>query len=166
MTPIYPPDLFALRAAEGWIELGNPAEALLELSVVTAANEDHPAILETGWSACAASGDWEVAFPWAEKLVRLYPELAAGWMHRAYATRRMRGGGLAAALAALRPAAELFPTEPMVAFNLACYLAQSGEEEEAWQWYREAVRRGDEESVRAAALVDDDLRPLWPRIRG
>ena len=58
MTPIYPPDLFALRAAEGWIELGNPAEALLELSVVTAANEDHPAILETGWSACAASGDW------------------------------------------------------------------------------------------------------------
>ena len=76
----------------------------------------------------------------------------------------MPGGGLERALGALRPAAERFPDQPMVPFNLACYLAQIGSLEEAWEWYQEAIRRGPAAQVRAQALDDDDLRPLWPRI--
>jgi len=165
MKPILPPDLFFVRAAEGWLGLGDATEALAELASVSPENRDHPMVLDAEWEACAALRDWDSAHRCGEALVRLYPGLVAGWIHRSYATRRMQGGGLAAALEALRPAADLFPTESMVSFNLACYLAQMGAEEEAWGWYLEAVRRGDADSVREAGLRDEDLRPIWPRIR-
>ena len=34
MTPVEPPDSFYLSAAQGWMELGDPAEAQAELDKV------------------------------------------------------------------------------------------------------------------------------------
>jgi tetratricopeptide (TPR) repeat protein len=166
MTPIPPSDAFLVRAAEGWLGLGNPIEARAELDQVSAGYRDHPVVLDAGWSVCAASGDWEGAHHCGEAMVRLHPALLSGWIHRAYATRRMRRGGLQSAKEALEPAVALFPEEPMVTFNMACYLAQLGAEEESWRWYQETLKRGDAEAIRASALEDEDLRPIWPRIRG
>ena len=44
-------------------------------------------------------------------------------------------------------------------------LLNLGEEEEAMDWLREAVRRGGIRKIRAMALGDDDLEPLWAKIR-
>lgn len=165
MRPIGPPDLFAVRAAEGWLALGDVGEARAELERVSGENTDHPQVLDVRWQVAAMAGDWRGAHRLAVRMVALHPELVAGWIHRSYAARRMDGGGLEAALGELLPAAERFPEEPMVAFNLACYLAQSGAADEAWRWFVEACRRGDADAVRKAALADEDLRPLWSRIR-
>jgi hypothetical protein len=166
VTPLGPPDIHWVLAAEGWLGLGDVAEAKAELLRVSEAHRQHPAVLDTLWSVHAAERDWASAFVVASQLVEVHPGLVAGWIHRAYAARRMPGGGLAAALEALRPAAARFPSEAMIPYNLACYLAQSGAEEEAWGWYCQAAVLGKTGKVRELALQDEDLKPLWARIRG
>ena len=158
------PDLHRLRAAQGWLELGLPAEAELELAGLGEPARRHPAALDLGWAAAAARLDWPRAHVLAEELVRLHPRQVGGWIHRAYAARRMPGGGLDAALAALLPAATAFPGEPMVAYNLACYLVRLQRIEEGWRWYLEAERRGEASGIRELALADEDLREIRERI--
>jgi hypothetical protein len=160
-----PPDLHRLRAAQGWLELGLPCEAEQELSGLGDAAKEHPAALEIGWATAAAQARWDHAFVLGDRLVGLDPTMVSAWIHRAYAARRMPGGGLERALAALLPAANHFPEEPMVAYNLACYLIRLGRIEEGWRWYAEAEVRGDPVQIRKQALQDDDLLEIWGRIR-
>lgn len=160
-----PPDLHRLRAAQGWLELGLPREAEEELAGLEESAKDHPAALDIGWAAAAAQAHWERAFVLGERLVARDPALVSAWIHRAYAARRMPGGGLERALAALLPAASQFPEEPMVAYNLACYLIRLGRIEEGWRWYAEAEVRGEAAQIRKQALKDEDLREIWVRIR-
>ena len=44
-SPLKPSDLHHLRAAEGWLELGSPAEARSELTHISAKRLDHPDVL-------------------------------------------------------------------------------------------------------------------------
>lgn len=160
-----PPDLHRLRAAQGWLELGLPREAEEELAGMVESSKDHPAALDIGWQAAASQRHWAVAFALGDRLVARDPTLVSGWIHRAYAARRMPDGGLERALAALLPAASQFPDEPMVAYNLACYLIRLGRIEEGWRWYAEAEVRGEPAQIRKQALMDDDLLEIWGRIR-
>jgi tetratricopeptide (TPR) repeat protein len=92
------------------------------------------------------------------------PDDAFGWIHQAYALRRMKGGSVKAAWDALLPAADKFPSQPMIAFNLACYACQLGRLEEAREWLRKAIDLGDEKEIKTRALDDPDLEPLWANI--
>lgn len=74
------------------------------------------------------------------------------------------GGSIAKAFGLLEPALERFPTEPILYYNLACYLAQMGREEDAWNRFRQALEAGDPIEFRMMALADEDLKPIWPRI--
>jgi Flp pilus assembly protein TadD len=165
MAALTPPDSHTLLAAVGWLELGNPREALRELDAITARNTLHPGVLEVRWQALAALPDWAEALRVAQLLVHAAPDQPAGWLHRAYAARRAPGGGLEQARQALLPAAGRFPKEPLIAFNLACYACQLGELPEARKWLRRAFRIGPREEVRAMALQDADLEPLWPELQ-
>lgn len=165
VTKLEPPDAFALSAALGWIELGNPTEALAELERVTPENQDHPGVLELRWAALAELKRWTHAFAAASDLVRLNPNRVNGWLHRAYALRRMPGGGLQAAWDALLPAAERFKQEPVVAFNLACYACQLERLDEARVWLDRAMKIGKRDEIQEMSLADEDLRALWPEIR-
>ena len=71
----------------------------------------------------------------------------------------MRGGGLPRAWDILRPTADRFPTEPTVAFNLACYACQMGRLEEAREWLAKAIALGGE-PIAKMAQEDEDLKPL------
>ena len=103
----------------------------------------------------------------AETLVRVAPGRSAGWVHRAYAMRRVRHGGLQLAWAALLPAYQMFPKEEIIPYNLACYAAQSGRLDAAWDWLHKAMEAaGDMKVIKERALHDCDLQPLWERIRG
>ncbi len=166
-APIAPPDSFHLSAAVGWLELGNPQEARAELARLSPAVRHHPDVLETHWSVHAATHDWESALPIAEKLVEVAPDRASGWLHLAYARRRVPHGGLSAAWDTLHPAFERFPKEAIIPFNLACYAAQLGRADEAWDWLHRAMEAaGDVAAIRKMALQDPDLEPLWERLRG
>src|ERR1051325_4314168 len=159
-----PPDVHQLSAAIGWLELGNAVESEAELRQLSAPAADHPDALEVWFALHAHRRDWPAALPVAERLVTVAPERASGWLHRAYALRRVPGGGLQAAWDALLPASKMFRSELTIPYNLACYSCQLGRIEEAWKWFRKAIRKREQERIVAMALADPDLEPLHRRI--
>ncbi|NOS72660.1 MAG: tetratricopeptide repeat protein [Verrucomicrobia bacterium] len=164
MKPLLPPDGHAFNAAVGWHELGNHNEAIAELASISASNQKHPAVLELRWMICAEAKKWSDALIAAQNLIEAVPAEPAGWLHCAYALRRVSSGGLQQALAFLQPAAEKFPDEPVIAFNLACYACQLDQLDEARIWLKRAFDIGGKKKIKAMALCDDDLKPLWPEI--
>ena len=166
MAKLHPPDTHHLSAAIGWLELGNPSEAGNEIARIAPEFLDHPDVLEVRWEICAAQKSWEAALRIAETLRDKAPRRASGWIHRAYAVRRVPGGGLQQAWDALRPAFEKFPKVSVIPYNLACYATQMGRPDEAWEWLHKAMEAaGDVQSIKTMALADSDLEPLWDRIR-
>jgi Flp pilus assembly protein TadD len=160
-----PPDSHHLDAALGWLGLGCAGEARLELDKITGANRHHAAVLEARWTLCAHEKHWGEALKIAELELTAAPGDAGGWLHRAYALRRVGDGGLPQAWAALLPAAKKFPAEPVVAYNLSCYACQMADLAAARKWLQRAVAAGKMEAIKQMALADDDLKPLWTEIR-
>ena len=166
MQKLEPPDTHYFMAAVGWMELGNLAEARAELAQVSASQQEHPDVLELRWAFAAQEAKWEEGLQAAQALLRRAPHNCNGWLHQAYALRRVPGGGLQKAWDALLPAASKFPKETMVHFNLACYACQMGNLEEARHRLKVAARVGGKDKVKTMALADDDLKPLWEEIKG
>jgi len=131
MQPLSPPDTHFLSAAAGWYELGNITEAKAELERISPALREHPDVLELRWLVHAQEKNWEQGLEVAEKLVEIAPERSSGWLHRAYALRRVKRGGLQTAWDALLPTVEKFPKEPTIPYNLSCYACQMGRMDEA-----------------------------------
>jgi predicted Zn-dependent protease len=155
-----------LSAAVGWLELGNADEAAEEMARIRPELLNHPTVLDVRWSICVAGKSWEGALNIAESEIQTSPDQSTGWVHRAYALRRIRQGGLQRAWDALHPAFEKFPKEPIIPYNLACYAAQLGRLEEAWDWLHRAMEAaGDVKSIKEMALRDRDLEPLWERVK-
>jgi len=69
------------------------------------------------------------------------------------------------AWAALKPAAEKFPKESLIPFNLSCYACQMQQLDEARVWLKRALEVGGKERIKQQALLDPDLKPLWDEIR-
>jgi Flp pilus assembly protein TadD len=164
VQPIEPPDLFHLEAVSGWLGLNCAADARLELAKISAVNRNHPGTLETHWLICAHEKNWAEALTVAEQELQSAATDASGWLHRAYALRRVNGGGLLAAWNALLPAAEKFPDEPVIAYNLACYACQMQKLDTAREWLQSAMTIGKKEAIRKMALADEDLKAMWSEI--
>jgi predicted Zn-dependent protease len=111
-------DKFHIRAAEGWLELGSHIEADTELDNVTPQCRALPVVLELRFQIYAKATKWDAARDIAEAITKQLPDYAGGWLHLAYATRRMTGGNVGAAFDALQPVAERFPSEPTIPYNL------------------------------------------------
>ncbi|MEI6781576.1 MAG: tetratricopeptide repeat protein [Verrucomicrobiota bacterium] len=165
MSKLEPPDTHYFMAAIGWSELGNPAEARAELAQVSPAQQEHPDVLEVRWTIAAEEKHWEEGLQIAQALVRRAPKRSSGWLHQAYALRRVPNGGLQKAWDALLPAFGKFPKEPTIPFNLSCYACQLRQLEVARDWLKRAVAVGGKEKIKQMALKDSDLEPLWDEIR-
>lgn len=159
-----PADVHRLNAAVGWLGLKSPADARAELDAIAPEQQSHPAVLEARWMICVHEVNWRDALAVAERELVSAPEDASGWLHRAYALRRVEGGGLDKAWDALFPAVGKFPDEPVIAYNLACYACQLSDLDAARVWLKRAVKIGDKDAIRKMALEDDDLKLLWPEI--
>jgi tetratricopeptide (TPR) repeat protein len=166
MNKLEPPDTHYFLAAMGWLELGNVAEAQAELAQVSAAQQEHPDVLEARWSLAAEQKCWEEALEIARALLRRAPKCSSGWLHQAYALRRVPDGSVQKAWEALLPASNKFPKELTIPFNLACYACQMGQLVAAREWLLRAVAIGGKEKVIGMALNDSDVAPLWDEIRG
>ncbi len=164
MRKFEPPDSHFLSAALGWLELGNPSEARAELARINPDLQNHPGVLELRWLVCADEKKWEEGLPIAEELVQRVPEEASGWLHRAYALRRVPGGSLQQAWDALWPAADKFPKESIIAYNLACYACQMQQMDTALSWIKRAIAIAGKERVQQMAAQDPDLQPLLKEI--
>src|SRR6266404_1079121 len=136
MPELEPPDTHCLSAAVGWLELGNAAEAKAELDRISPAMHSHPDVLEVRWLICAETGNWQEGLKAAQDLVRRAPERPTGWLHQAYALRRLPDGGIKRAWEALLPTFDKFSTEPIIAYNLSCYACQLKQLDEARAWLK------------------------------
>jgi len=165
MTKLEPPDTHFLSAAIGWIELGDCNEARAELARISPAFQNHPDVLQVNWLIAASEQNWKAALDVARTLIQAQPDRSSGWLHQAYALRRVSDGGLQAAWEALLPAADQFPEEPTIPYNLSCYACQMGWLDDARKWLRRALERGDRSGIKLMALSDPDLKRLWAEIK-
>ena len=158
-------DLHRLKAAVGWLELGNAIEALHELDDMRASSMKHPDVLEARWLALARLLRWEAAAKIGRALIAAAPDRSAGWLHHSYALRRAPNGGLQAAFNALAPVAGQFPNEAIIPYNLACYTCQMQREtSETMNWLKQAMAAGNRKEILAMAMKDPDLEPLRAEI--
>ena len=165
MCPLEPPDTHYLLHAVGWLELGNLIEAKAELAQVRPSVQMHPDVLEVRWMICAEERQWEEGLSVAQALLQSAPERPSGWLHQAYALRRVSTGGLQRAWDALLPAFEKFPRVEIVAYNLSCYACQMNQLDSARLWLKRAISIGNKDRVKQRALEDTDLEPLWAEIQ-
>ena len=161
-----PQQLRNLDSVQGWLMLGCPSEAIAELDALPSTLQSHPQVLDARWQTAAAMRDWETALSTANRLLTTVPEDATGWIHRSYALRRSKTGGLQQAWDALLPAVEKFPKVSTIPYNIACYAAQLGQLSEAWDWLHRAIEAAEDISlIKTMALKDADLMPLWDRLK-
>jgi tetratricopeptide (TPR) repeat protein len=161
--PLQPPDSHHLRAAQGWLELGTPEEALKEVEQIISSAQAHPEVLNLRWEVLAAEKKWEPALEVATKLIGSDSEDPAGWVHRSYCLHELKR--TLEARDNLLGVVDKFPLSATIRYNLACYECQLGDLAKARQWLEKAFRLGKRSHMRLAALKDHDLQPLWPEIR-
>ena len=164
MQNIEPPDSHYASAAIGWLGLGCVNEAKEELNRISASYRNHPDVLELRWLICAEEEQWLEGLQIARALLHHAPDRSSGWLHQAYALRRIQNGGVKQAWKALLPAFDKFPGEPIISFNLSCYACQLNLLDAARVWLKRATVLGDKKEIKRMALADKDLQPLWPEI--
>ena len=162
MKPLQPPDSHHLEAAQGWLELGNHAEADAELDSIASSLRAHPDVLNVRWGIYAAARKWEAALDIAAALIQLNPEDPLGWVHRSYSLHELKR--TAEARDNLLRVVDKFPEDPIMRYNLACYECQLGRLEQAKNWLGKAFALGDAKGMKLAALDDPNLQPLWKEI--
>jgi tetratricopeptide (TPR) repeat protein len=160
---LQPPDSLHLRAAEGWLGLGNWQEANEELERITPQLLVHPDVLKMRWEIYVAAKKWEAALFIATALVQMDPDNPLGWIHQSYCLHEL--GLTADARRHLMDVADKFPINATIRYNLACYECRLGRLRQAKQWLEKAFEIGDTRKMKLAALNDTDLEPLWESLR-
>ncbi len=153
-----------LEAAEGWLGLGNSAEAQAELAPLLACLGSHPEVLNVQWQVLAAQHDWDRALEIASRLITTAPDYPPGWIHRSYALHELKR--TREARDNLLLVVDKFAKDVTICYNLACYECCLGRLDRARRWLRAACKAGDPASIRRVALEDPDLFPLREVIRG
>lgn len=154
-----PADVRRLKAAQGWVELGDGQAASDELENITPPLRGHPDVLKIRFDVAMMGKDFELAVVAADAVVEFRPDEPEGWLHRSCALHEM--GCTAEALEKLQPAAEKFPDNWLVQYNLACYACQLGKLEEARAFLARATELGDADKVKRMALDDPGLAALF-----
>jgi uncharacterized protein HemY len=158
-------DLIHIRAAEGWLELGDSLEANEELEKVAADKRGHPAVLQLRYLINQKSHRWAACVEIARTLTVLLSAKPQPWIWLADATSRASDDGVQKALEILIDAAYQFPADAIIRYNLACYACRSGDKNTAFEWLSQAFELSREaKKLKLQALDDKDLELLWTRV--
>lgn len=155
-------DIRRLEAAEGWLGLGNQAEARAELDEVTPAMREHPLTLHFRWRVHAEARQWEAALAAATTLTGLQPKDARTWVNRSFALHELKR--TLEARDGLLPVLDRFPQNALMRYNLACYESQLGNLDQAAEWLRQALALPGSTDLKALARQDPDLAPLRAKL--
>ena len=90
MKPLQAPDSHHLRAAEGWLGLGNHLEANEELERITPQLRAHPDVLEVRWHIYAKETKWDACVDIAGAIIKLAPNRPDAWIHRSFALHELK----------------------------------------------------------------------------
>ncbi len=149
-------ELWHLKAAQGWAELGALSDAFAELDQIGPRNQIHPNVLEVRWHAYHIAKKWSEASDVARIITRIAPARFNGYLMLSFALHAMKQTQQAYEnLASVR---DKFEAEWMAHYHLACYLAQLGRLDEARASLRRALHINPDQ--RTTAWHDPDLEPL------
>jgi tetratricopeptide (TPR) repeat protein len=126
------------RHAEGYLELGMAQHALDELDQLRVAAAGSPRALYLRGEALRELERYREALKPLRKAAKVDPDnthvwLSLGWCHK-------RTGRVDLAVKALERALEVEPTEPLLQYNLACYLSLVGNKERALAHLSQALK--------------------------
>lgn len=145
-----------LLAAEGYLELDMPQEALKELDGISKERkcELHP--LRLRLRALIGLGDWAPCVTLAAAAARRFPEEGEFFLQWAYALHKSKPGGVREVIDA---APESLRRSGFLQYNLARFEAQDGNFEEARSYLREAFQLNPVMALNARR--DPDLKAVW-----
>ena len=103
--------------AQGWLELGNLAEAEAALDRISPGIREQPAVLEMRFHICAQTDRWDEAYELGKDCLFIQPDGLNGPVLLAHALHKL--GRSQEAYATLRPACDAFPDESGPPYNLA-----------------------------------------------
>jgi tetratricopeptide (TPR) repeat protein len=146
-----------LRAAQGFLELGDPDSAWDELESIPAEERAHPIALRFRVYIYRDKGKWMEMAEISRHLTEVEPDQPEHWVDRAWAERHHQG--IPVARKTLLHALKRFPNEGILYYNLACYSAVDGRTAEAKSLLSKAIELDPE--FKQLALEDEDLRGIW-----
>jgi len=153
------PERHQLRAARGWLELGNPREAEAELQSLHPDLGRHADVLELRWQIGASRRQWETCADLGQLLTVVAPERPTGWIHRSFALHEL--DRTQEAFDHLLPQVDRFPEDATMPYNLACYASRLGRFEAARRWLGRAFAIPGSMELSRTARTDPDLAPYW-----
>jgi tetratricopeptide (TPR) repeat protein len=150
----------SLLAAQGYLELDMPVEALAELDSLPADDRDVESALQLRLFIAMKSQEWDESLRICERLRNLYPEAVSGYIHGAFCLHER--GSTKAALHLLLSGPPSLGREATYFYNLACYSAVLGDLERAEDYARQSFKMDDK--FRDIAKLDPDLAELRDRL--
>jgi predicted Zn-dependent protease len=154
-----------VRAAQGWYELGLPEEAERELASLPPAAQAMPEVLKLRFHVARSRQRAEDALAIALVLIEVSGAEMWGWLYRSQALHWL--GRTRESYDLLQPVRRNWPKAYEIPYDLSCYCAQSERIDEARTWFAKAMALAkNQAAVKAMALADPDLKPLWDEISG
>jgi tetratricopeptide (TPR) repeat protein len=155
-------DQLHLKAAHGWLELGNWREAIDELDRITPQWRVHPEVLAARWVVCSKAGNWTLALEIAGTLAAADPYNCIAVIQLATTLDKLNR--VQEACDFLKAAAPNFPEGYRLRYDLARYCCKLGKLKEALHYLESAFDSPATDDLRQKALDDPELEPLWENI--
>lgn len=147
----------ALHAADGYLYLGMPAEALGELGRVSSLEQTDPSVMLAKVRVLLHLKDWREAEVLSLAGTMNHPQEEEFTVQRAFALHQLNKGDEAAEV--LLSAPEWIRRTGILHYNLACYEARLGDPSTAKQCIRAAIQLNA--AMKKNAQIDPDLQSLW-----
>ena len=150
----------SLLAAQGYLELDMPVEALAELDSLPPEDRDTESALQLRLFIAMRGHKWDESLQICQRIRDLYPQAASGYIHGAFCLHEH--GRTDAALRLLLSGPPSLAREATYFYNLACYTAVLGDLERAADYARQSFAMDDK--FRDLAKVDPDLAEIRERL--
>lgn len=147
----------ALEAADGYLYLGMPKEALNEIEAIQGDDRNEAAVMLVHARILLHQKKWRDAEKLAASAAVVHPEREEFTVQRAFALHQLQEGEKA--MTVLDSAPEWIRKTGILHYNLACYEAQLGDLSTARQCIRVACQMN--KAMKKNAAMDPDLRALW-----
>ena len=147
----------ALHAADGYLYLGMPTEALDELTVVPVPEQTIPSVLLARVRVLLHLKRWKDAEKLSDFGTHSHPDEEEFTVQRAFALHQLDKGD--EAVEVLLAAPEWIRRTGILHYNLACYEARLGDVGTAKQCIRAAIELNA--AMKKNAKVDPDLQSIW-----
>ncbi len=152
------PDRHHVNAANGWLELGNVAEARLEADAISLPGRAHLEAFLVRWKIAARLQNWSEAHRIATIFTKVVPNQVTGWICLSYSLYRLKRP--LEAWMQLLPRAADFPRVSAIPYMLACYAHELGNHKLANQFLLRSADLGGPSEIKGCLTAAGDLPPI------